>query len=195
MNLTKKRREKMWGWALALLVLGGCSGPMAPSMAIRSEDQQEYVAAIDKLRGTPKEAFLHWRARQRGIAFEEAIMADAALRRNPFDESDGPSISLGAVIYTAHCRACHGSNAEGDGLYALSDHPPKDFRSFGARLQVAFSGGAPSEWFEKARHGDGPRVQYSEGETRAMPAFGEKLSNEQIWLVLNYLASSDRDAD
>lgn len=195
MNLTDKRRVKMRGWPLVLLVVGGCSGPMAPSKAIRSQDQQEYVASIDDDGRSSKEAFLRWRADLTGISFEEALIADVHLRKNPFDDDDSAAVSLGAVIYNANCRRCHGFNAEGDGLHALPDHPPKNFRSFGARLQVAFSGGAPGEWFEKVHDGDGPRVQYSHGQTRAMPAFGEKLSNEQIWLVVNFLASSDRDAD
>ena len=195
MNLTNERRATMRGWALVLLVVGGCSGPMAPSMAIRSEDRRDYDTAIGHDGWSSKEAFLRWRADLTDISFEEALIADVHLRKNPFDEDDIAAVSLGAVIYNANCRSCHGSDAEGDGLYALSEHPPKDFRSFGARLQVAFSGGAPSEWFDKVRNGDGPRVEYSDGQSRAMPAFGKKLSNEQIWLVLNYLASSDREAD
>lgn len=195
MNLTNKRRAKMRGWVLVMLALGGCSGPMAPSMAIRSEDRRDYDTAIGHDGRSSKETFLRWRADLTGISFEEALIVDVHLRKNPFDQDDSSAVSLGAVIYNANCRSCHGSDAKGDGLYALSDHPPKDFRSFGARLQVAFSGGPPSEWFDEVRSGEGPTVQYSEGESRAMPAFAEKLSNEQIWLVLNYLASSDRDAD
>jgi len=180
---------------MALLVVGGCSGPMAPEMAIRTEDRQDYDTAIGRDGWSSKEAFLRWRADLTGISFEEALIADVHLRKNPFDEDDIAAVSLGAVIYNADCRSCHGFDAEGDGLNALPDHPPKDFRSFGARLHIAFSGGAPSEWFDKVRNGDGPRVQYSDGESRAMPAFDERLSNEQIWLVLNFLASSDGDTD
>ena len=72
MNLTNERRATMRGWALVLLVVGGCSGPMAPSMAIRSEDRRDYDTANGHDGWASKEAFLRWRAPPADSSFGDA---------------------------------------------------------------------------------------------------------------------------
>jgi len=190
MNPTGGIRPSIRSGMILAGLLCACRGPLEPSVAIRQADQEQYEAAMNTGGLSSKEAFLRWRADLKGITFEEALIADAHLRKNPFDDDDRDAVSLGAVIYNAECRACHGDNAAGDGLSALPDHPPKNFRSTAARMQVALAGGAPGEWFEDVRDGHGSQVRYSQGQTRAMPAFRDRLSNEQIWLVLTFLAGS-----
>ncbi len=44
---TKQIARKASVWALALSAAIGCSGPMAPSVAIAPGDERDYAAAID----------------------------------------------------------------------------------------------------------------------------------------------------
>ena len=81
------------------------------------------------------------------------------------------------------CTRCHGEDVRGNGPDMLSDHPTKDFHAFGKRFAVTLHGGAPRSWFRKIVEGHGPEVEYPAGRSRVMPAFGDTLSREQIWLV------------
>ncbi len=180
--------------ALALLAgaLAGCTGPLPLARALRPREDNAYRRILEKYDSNPKKAWLSYKAQQQKITFEEALARDETLtQKNPFRTSDREAVSYGAAIYAEHCMKCHGENADGDGWMARADHPPKNFRSLVTRMGVALSGGAPGDWFEAVRDGKGPQVDYDEGPSRAMPAYGDKLANEQIWLVLTYLASSE----
>lgn len=176
------------------LFAGGCSGPPALSRAILPEHERAYVEAISASPESPRRGFLAWRARQRSVAIDEAERQDAALSstRNPFNANrDRDAVSLGAVIYARHCARCHGEHADGRGPDALPEAPCPDFHSPATRFAVTLHAGAPRAWFARIRDGHGPRVMYPTGESTAMPAFGDQLSNEQIWLVVTYLQSID----
>lgn len=189
----KRNRSNLFHCSLLLVGLSGCAGPMALYVAMRDADRAEYNAVLERFEGEEREAFLRWRAEQKGVPYEEALADDEKLTDNPFEKDDRRAISLGAIVFEKQCKACHGSEADGMGVMALVDYEPKDFTSTMARLSL--SGGPSPRWFKKVRDGDGPVVEYSFGESRAMPAFAERLSNEQIWLALTYLASSKGDAD
>jgi mono/diheme cytochrome c family protein len=143
---------------------------------------------------SPKRAFLSWRAAEGAFSQNEALQRDAALStsRNPFDANhDRDAVSLGAVIYAAHCQRCHGEHVDGRGPDVLPQAPCKNFHAFDKRLAVTLHRGAPRAWFAKIRDGHGPVVEYPDGPSTAMPAFGDELSNEQIWLAITYLQSID----
>lgn len=142
----------------------------------------------------PGRAYLLWRARQDGISADDAARRDAAIgaARNPFDaRRDRQAVSRGAVVYAAHCARCHGDNADGRGPDVLPEHACRDFHAFGQRLAVTLHGGAPRSWFRKISAGSGELVNYPDGPSTAMPAFGGTLSREQIWLTVTYLQSID----
>lgn len=85
------------------------------------------------------------------------------------------TIEEGAKLYQEHCAACHGVEGKGDGPQAASlPVPSTNF------TDLAFS--ASKSGFDI----------YSSivlGKPPAMPAFGEELSDEQRWAIVDYLQS------
>jgi mono/diheme cytochrome c family protein len=139
--------------------------------------------------------FLAGRARQLAITPGEAALRDAQLtERNPFSLDDAAAISGGARIYALHCAGCHGDRADGRGSAARRGTSPENFHALGERLKVAL-GTAPSSWFEAVSEGSGELVDDDSASfavpQREMPAYGDTLANEQIWMVLTYLASNE----
>ena len=184
-------------WSLVATSAWGplsCSGPQPLSVAMRAEDEQSYQAALDAHPESPKTAFFEMKARETGLSAAEVAHLDALLSttRNPFDANRDPvAVSRGAVVYAAHCLRCHGEEVRGNGPEMLSSHPGKDFHAFGKRFAVTLHKGAPKAWFRKINEGHGETVEYPDGSSTAMPAFGSKLAREQIWLVISYLQSLD----
>lgn len=172
----------------------GCSGPPSLARAILPQDRDDYSRALARESGNPKRAFLEWRAAQRGVSIDEASRCDDALSttRNPFDANrDRRAVSLGAVVYATHCQRCHGATVDGHGPDVLPQAPCRDFHAFDKRFAVTLHRGAPKAWFAKIHDGHGEIVRYPGGPSTAMPAFGQTLSKEQIWLVITYLQSLD----
>ncbi len=172
----------------------GCAGPPALSRAIRPVDRDAYARALSADPANPKDAFLRWRAAERGITPDEAARRDAAqsMTSNPFNANrDREAVSMGAVIFATHCARCHGENVDGRGQDVLPGHPCKDFHSFDHRFAATLHGGAPRSWYQKIRDGHGDVVHYPTGPSTAMPPFGQTLSREQIWLAITYLQSLD----
>lgn len=181
----------LWG---GCLILAGCAGPVPLNRAIRPHDEQAYRAALAGDPAHPADAFLAWRARQKSISLDEARRADAALSRthNPFAANrDRNAVSLGAVIYKMHCLSCHGAQADGRGPMAGPDAKIRNFHSPATRFAVTLHGGAPRKWFRAIHDGAGTPPPTASGHATPMPAFGQTLSNEQIWLVITYLQSLD----
>jgi mono/diheme cytochrome c family protein len=85
------------------------------------------------------------------------------------------AIEQGAQLYQAHCATCHGVEGKGDGPQASGlSKPPTNL------TDLAF--GASKSGFDL----------YSSlvlGMPPAMPAFGEKLNDEQRWAIVAYLQS------
>lgn len=86
---------------------------------------------------------------------------------------DGGSVSRGQQLYEANCVACHGFEGRGDGELAADYSPPP----------VDFTAGHTDT------HPDGDLYFWiKEGiEGSAMPAFGEQLSDDDIWNLVNYV--------
>ncbi len=84
-----------------------------------------------------------------------------------------PSLSAGAKIYAANCLPCHGEKGDGKGSVGATLNPPpanftdKDF----AR------GDPPEDWFQSITNGR---------PDTAMPAWKDKLSEQDRWNVLFY---------
>jgi len=85
-----------------------------------------------------------------------------------------PSLSAGAKIYAANCLSCHGEKGDGKGPAGVTLKPPpanftdKDFAY----------GDPPDDWFESITNGR-PGT--------AMPAWKDKLSEQDRWNVLFYV--------
>ncbi len=104
--------------------------------------------------------------------------AEYASKTNPF-EGQADAATAGKELYTANCQGCHGESAKGDGPAAASMNPkPADLTKTVKEtdapylLWVASEGGAAA------------------GLNAAMPAFKDRLSEEDIWKIDTYLRTT-----
>lgn len=96
-----------------------------------------------------------------------------ALAANPIPLTEA-SIEAGHEVFLANCTSCHGQTGEGDGPAAASLNPP------------------PANLTEPhvAVHTDGDLHWWiTNGIKPSMPPFGEALTEEEIWNVINYVRS------
>jgi mono/diheme cytochrome c family protein len=94
----------------------------------------------------------------------------AAKRSNPIPATP-QSIAIGGRLYGVYCTPCHGERGKGDGLVSPKFIPPPDLTNVG--LHQARTDG---HWESHLNVG-GP----------VMPAYGEALSSEERWHVVNFL--------
>lgn len=109
-----------------------------------------------------------------GLVAGGTSVADAYRRSlpNPIPVT-AASLARGQEIYQAQCATCHGDNGRGDGLAGRFLRPrPADFR-----VHMA-AGHTDPDLFGWVSNG----VQGT-----AMPAFGDTLSEEDRWHVINYI--------
>ncbi len=118
-----------------------------------------------------------------------AIYSWVALREPDIDRADPGNanlVTMGAEIYRAECSACHGADLEGqpnwrerqpDGSFPAPPHDQSGHTwHHGDDLLFSITkyGGAKSA---------------PAGFVSRMPAFGEKLSDREIWAVLSFIKS------
>lgn len=105
----------------------------------------------------------------------EATATVDILASNPIP-ADDVSIAAGRAVYEANCLVCHGPAGRGDGPGAASIDPPypppADFLTGHARAHY------DGEFFNWIKFGKPPT---------AMPGFADRLTDEDIWHVINYL--------
>jgi len=99
---------------------------------------------------------------------------EAKARRNPY-VADETSLAVGRRAYEKHCLPCHGEKGEGDGPLAAG------LRATPASFNRPYMGNIPDgELFWIISNGL-PGTE--------MPAFGDQLSEEQRWHLVNYARS------
>jgi mono/diheme cytochrome c family protein len=105
-------------------------------------------------------------------------------RANPGDLA---KVALGAKLYLQHCAACHGVKLEGQ--------PDWRKRLPNGRLPAPPHDDGGHTWhhpdavlFGITKFGLVPRYA-PQGYQTDMPAFGEQLSDDEIWAVLAYIGS------
>ncbi len=94
----------------------------------------------------------------------------AAARKNPVPATP-ESVKRGAALFAIYCTPCHGLSGKGDGLVAAKFVPPADLSN--PDLQTART--------------DGYWQSYLSVGGAVMPAYGEALSPDERWDVVNYL--------
>ncbi|MBI5566622.1 MAG: copper resistance protein CopC, partial [Chloroflexi bacterium] len=92
---------------------------------------------------------------------------------NPYLPDDA-SLAAGKTLFEANCAVCHGEQGRGNGLAAasLSVQPP----DFGNGHLDIHTDGDVFYWIQ-----NGPSA------TSPMPAFKDKLSEDEIWHLVNYV--------
>jgi putative copper resistance protein D len=86
------------------------------------------------------------------------------------------SISVGEGVYLNNCAACHGADARGGGqLSGTTPVRPPALTGPGSHL---------------GQHTDGDLHYFiGQGLSGGMPAWADRLSDEQIWDIINFLRS------
>ena len=95
--------------------------------------------------------------------------------KNPVTSSP-ESIAKGKELFTKNCRFCHGADAKGNGPMAPEGTHPSDLTD--AKWD---RGSTDGEVFLVIREGAGPKMD--------MKGYKSKMSETDIWNVVNYLRS------
>jgi mono/diheme cytochrome c family protein/Tol biopolymer transport system component len=116
------------------------------------------------------------------VPFSMAIAApgEASGPTNPF-KVDAQSILAGQKLYLTNCVPCHGPTGKGDGPSAAGLNPrPADF----------------SQHMVPGKHTDGQVFLWIKNgyPNSAMPAWGQRLTDEQIWQLVGYLRTYGQSA-
>jgi mono/diheme cytochrome c family protein len=98
---------------------------------------------------------------------------EAQKLKNP-EAPNADSVEAGKKIYQRFCASCHGPQGKGDGSLALAGGTPSDLTD-----ETWDFGSTDGEIF----------VAIRDGVSTDMLAYKEKLSDKQIWQVVNYLRS------
>jgi mono/diheme cytochrome c family protein len=104
------------------------------------------------------------------LSYAKEAREAAAARPNPVAPT-AQSVKKGGDLFAIYCTPCHGSSGKGDGLVAAKFVPPPDLTN--AELQ-------------KTRT-DGYWQSYLSVGGAVMPSYGEALSPEERWHVVNYV--------
>ena len=109
------------------------------------------------------------------------------------DPRDAAKLALGVKLYAQHCSGCHGAKLEGQpnwrtrGLNGRMPAPPHD--------ESGHTWHHPDRvLFGITKYGLRPPYTPKNYESD-MPAFGDKLSDEEIWAVLAYIKSHWRSRE
>ena len=110
-----------------------------------------------------------------GSALHAAVARRAPNSGNPLPASQ-ENVMAGAKLYRQMCARCHGLSGESDNAYGRSFYPPAPRLTHGRSLYT------DSEMFWIIKHGI---------RNTAMLAWGNLLSDEEIWQVVTMLRESE----
>ena len=98
---------------------------------------------------------------------------EAQKLQNP-EPKNAESIDAGKKLFQRHCASCHGPGGKGDGGLALSGGTPSDLTD-----EMWDYGSTDGEIF----------VVIRDGVSSDMLGYKEKLSEKQLWQVVNFIRS------
>lgn len=161
-----------WLFALVVLIIGGAVTLMGGIIVIRWSDnmtQSPKIVPGERVFAMPT-GIVPRSGGELPLPREEREAA--AKRPNPVPATPA-SVATGERLFKIYCTPCHGPGGKGDGLVSPKFIPPPDLTN-------------PS--LQKART-DG-YIQHVIGTGGAvMPAYGEALSPQERWQVVNFLRS------
>ena len=158
---------------LTLLIVGAAAGLWFTAIVIRWNDNMTQTPRImPGERSFPMPAGVVPRGGEMVIPKEQRDVA--AKKRNPVKMSDA-SIAIGRERYATYCVPCHGAEAKGGttGPVATKFIPTPDLTN--AELQK--------------QRTDGYWHSYIVVGGAVMPAYGEALSSQEAWHIVNFLRS------
>jgi len=104
---------------------------------------------------------------------QQSRRSEAEKLKNPIP-SDAASIEEGKKLYGRHCASCHGPAGKGDGGMALSGGTPANLTD-----ETWDHGSTDGEIF----------VAIRDGTSSDMESYKEKLTEKQIWNLVNFIRS------
>lgn len=100
---------------------------------------------------------------------------EAAKVKNPVP-ADATSVAAGKLVYEKNCANCHGDAGKGDGKMGEELNPkPPDLTD--------------AQWKHGSTDGELFKVIHDGSAKTGMKAYGRKLTEHQIWDVINYIRS------
>jgi len=122
------------------------------------------------------------------VAASLAACTDPGTQESRADTRDTAKVALGAKVYAENCAACHGAKLEGQ--------PNWREKLPGGRMPAPPHDESGHTWhhtdavlFGITKQGLVPGKYAPPGYQSDMPAFGGKLSDEEIWAVLSFIES------
>ena len=158
---------------LTLLIVGAAAGLWFTAIVIRWNDNMTHTLRImPGERSFPMPAGVVPRGGELVIPKEQRDVA--AKKPNPVKTSDA-SIAIGRERFATYCVPCHGAEAKGGttGPVAAKFIPTPDLTN--AELQK--------------QRTDGYWHSYIVTGGAVMPSYGEALSSQEAWHIVNYLRS------
>jgi mono/diheme cytochrome c family protein len=158
---------------LTLLIVGAAAGLWFTAIVIRWNDNMTHTLRImPGERSFPMPVGVVPRGGEMVVPKEQRDVA--AKKPNPVKTSDA-SIAIGRERFATYCVPCHGAEAKGGttGLVAAKFIPTPDLTN--AELQK--------------QRTDGYWHSYIVVGGAVMPAYGEALSSQEAWHIVNFLRS------
>ena len=157
--------------ALLLAACGGATPTPAPATEAPAEEHEHAMEEHDMETGEHMDEHAH-SPEDHVVGMHSDVPEEFVNMPNPIPATE-ESIAKGAELYAANCAICHGENGEGDGPAAAN--LPKPPANLHADHVQANSDGV---LFYTITHGvpDSP-----------MPAWGDVLTEEERWHVVNFL--------
>jgi mono/diheme cytochrome c family protein len=128
-----------------------------------------------------------------GIMLVLGVIVLAVLRGGPSasasraDPNNAQLVSQGRLVYNQRCASCHGANLEGQPNW--QDELPEGGRPAPPHDETGHTWHhADALLFEIVQKG--PEASPLPGYVYRMPAFGDTLSDDEIWAVLAYIKST-----
>jgi mono/diheme cytochrome c family protein len=156
-------------FALALLLVVGAAGLMGYAVVVRfinNMTETPRIVAGERVFAMPAGVV----ARGGELALPREARDQVAARPNPIKPAP-ESLEIGRRHWLTFCVPCHGEGGKGDGTVTRLFVPPPDLTNPGLqRIRT-----------------DGYYFHYIAAGGPVMPAYGEALSPEERWHVVNYL--------
>jgi S-disulfanyl-L-cysteine oxidoreductase SoxD len=157
-------------FVVTLLVVGAFGAGLALNVGIRWTDDMFYTQRVnvgEMVFSMPPGSLPRSNSE---LYYPKEAREAAAARKNPVAATP-ESVKRGGELFAVYCTPCHGQSGKGDGLVAAKFVPPADLTN-------------PD--LQKVRT-DGYWQSYLGVGGAVMPSYGEALSPEERWDVVNFL--------